>query len=219
MFREDSLSNVAARVNTWRFGRFDFMIPIILASRSLNRIEILRREGVVFEAIEAPIDDAAQAPNGIVQQNAMRIAQMKAQSVRETFAQRCQGKVILAADTICEMAGLAMGKPQTLDEARSMLELAFGGAHHVVTGVCILHGGHEWTFFDQALVTMDAVSHEQLEKYVASELWRGRAGGYDMSQRLRDGWRVHCEGDPDTVAGLPWRRVKEFLLRVEKEFQ
>ena len=195
------------------------MISIVLASRSPNRIAILRREAVAFEAISAPMDDAAQAPSGIVEQNAMDIARLKARSVVHAFAQRCEGKIIFAADTMCEMAGSAMGKPQSVHEARSMLELAFTGAHTVVTGVCLLHRGKEWTFFDQALVTIDAVSPEQLEKYLASELWRGRAGGYDISQRLRDGWRVHCEGDPDTVAGLPWLRVKELIVRVEKEFQ
>jgi predicted house-cleaning NTP pyrophosphatase (Maf/HAM1 superfamily) len=146
------------------------MISIVLASRSPNRIAILRREAVAFEAISAPMDDAAQAPSGIVEQNAMDIARLKARSVVHAFAQRCEGKIILAADTMCEMAGRAMGKPQSVHEARSMLELAFTGAHTVVTGVCLLHRGKEWTFFDQALVTIDAVS---------PDIWRVNCGAVE----------------------------------------
>ncbi len=195
-----------------------FMISLVLASRSTNRMRILRREGVTFEAIEAPFDDAAEAPLGVVEHNAMRIAQLKARSVMETFAPRCQGKVILAADTMCEMDGRAMGKPRSREEAAAMLRAAFRGAHRVVTGVCVVLAEREWTFFDEALVTIEAVSEEKLQTYIASDVWQGRAGGYDFADRIDHGWRVHCHGDPDTVAGLPWRRVKEFLAQAEKQF-
>ncbi len=196
-----------------------FMISLVLASRSANRMRILHREGIEFESIEAPFDDAAQPPKGEIAPNAMRLAELKAQSVLATFASRCEGKVILAADTICEMGGHAVGKPQHRDEAEAMLRLAFDGAHRVVTGVCIARAGRTWTFFEQAIVTIEAVDPWKFEKYIASDMWQGRAGGYDLGDRIADGWRIHCQGDPDTVAGLPWRRVKEFLLRVEKELQ
>jgi predicted house-cleaning NTP pyrophosphatase (Maf/HAM1 superfamily) len=84
-------------------------------------MRILRREGVEFEAIEALVDDAAEAPEGVVEQNAMRIAQLKAHSVVETFAPRCKGKFILAADTICEMDGHAVGKPRAAKRAYGAL--------------------------------------------------------------------------------------------------
>ena len=195
------------------------MRSLVLASRSANRMRILRREGVEFEAIEALVDDAAEAPEGVVEQNAMRIAQLKAHSVVETFAPRCKGKFILAADTICEMDGHAVGKPRSRFEAASMMELAFRGAHRVVTGVCIVWEHRQWTFFDQAFVTIEAVGQEILHNYIESDLWLGRAGGYDIGERMADGWRLHCDGDLDTVAGLPWRRVKEFILQIEKECQ
>ena len=195
------------------------MRSLVLASRSANRMRILRREGVDFEAIEAPFDDAAEAPQGVLEQNAMRIAQCKARSVMDTFAPRCHGKLILAADTICEMNGHAVGKPRNRHEAASMLQMAFRGAHQVVTGVCILCDQRQWMFFDQAQVTMEAVEIEKLNKYIESDLWQGRAGGYDMNERLADGWRLQCQGDADTVAGLPWRKVKEYILQIENECQ
>lgn len=195
------------------------MNSLVLASRSANRMRILRREGIVFEAIEAVFDDSAEAPAGVVEQNAIRIAQLKAQSVVDTFTARCQGKVILAADTMCEMHGRAMGKPRSREEAAAMLRLAFRGAHRVVTGVCITHADRAWTFFDEAFVKIEEVSEAELQKYIESDAWQGRAGGYDFADRIAHGWRVHCDGDPDTVAGLPWRRVKDFLARAEKEFQ
>ncbi|MCE9619423.1 MAG: Maf family protein [Planctomycetes bacterium] len=194
------------------------MMPIVLASRSPRRIEILKREGVDFTAIEAPLDDAAEAPPGDVAENAMRIARLKAESVRRANPGRCGGKWILAADTICEMGGRAVGKPRSRNEALSMLELAFGAPHRVVTGVCLLHDPGEKTFFDEASVTIGRAPENEVRKYVESDAWQGRAGGYDFAERRAAGWRMHCEGDPDTVAGLPWRRVKEFLDALEREW-
>jgi septum formation protein len=193
------------------------VIPLILASRSPRRIELLRRGAVAFEAIEAPIDDAAEAPPGVVHENAIRIARLKARAVREAFPARCEGRAVLAADTICEMGGHAVGKPRDVAEARAMLASAMGREHRVVTGVCILRGEREWSFFDEAFVTIEPVSEAKLDEYLAGGQWKNRAGGYDYEQRLAEGWRLRCRGDPDTVAGLPWTRARMILEAAAKE--
>jgi len=85
------------------------------------------------------------------------------------------------------------------------------GAHAVVTGVAIMRHGALQTFVDEATVRLERVSAADMQHYISSGLWEGKAGAYDIEERRRAGWTVHCEGDPDTVGGLPWKRLRQAL--------
>ena len=184
---------------------------IVLASRSPRRIEILRREGVRFESIEAAIDDAATPPPGDPRQVAFRLAAAKARAVAAAHADRCHDAFVVAADTICHHRGESVGKASDPEEARAILMRMMDGPHVVVTGVALMRGGELRTFFDEATVRLEHVPASDLQGYLASGLWQGKAGAYDIEERRRAGWRVHCDGDPDTVGGLPWSRLREAL--------
>lgn len=186
-------------------------LRIVLASRSPRRMEILRREGVPFESIEAAVDDAATPPQGDPHEVARVLAVAKAQAVATTHADRCHGAFVVAADTICHHQGESVGKASDPEEARAILGRMMDGAHAVVTGVAVLCDGTLHTFVDEATVRLERVSPADTQRYIASGLWQGKAGAYDIDERRRAGWTVHCEGDPDTVGGLPWKRLLRLL--------
>lgn len=184
---------------------------IVLASRSSRRMEILRREGVVFESIEAPVDDPSRPPEGDPAEVSAALARAKAHSVCQAHASRIGDAFVIGADTICAMDGRSIGKPESLDEARGMLRAMAGRDHEVVTSVVVRRGTAERVMTDLATVELPPLDDLQLEDYLASGGWRGKAGAYDIEERRRAGWRIGCRGDPDTVGGLPWRLVRTVL--------
>lgn len=184
---------------------------VVLASRSPRRMEILRREGVAFESIEAMVDDAATPPPGDPGTVAVALALAKARAVAAAEPQRCRDAFVVGADTICHHRGASVGKATSLEEARHILECMMDGPHMVVTGVAVLHSGRVQQFVDEAVVRLHAVAAEEVERYLASNAWQGKAGAYDIEERRRSGWRIECDGDPDTVGGLPWKRLRQLL--------
>ena len=180
---------------------------IVLASRSPTRIAILRREGVQFESIEACVDDAAAPPRGDPVEVATSLALSKARAVQAAHAARCEGAFVLAADTICRHGDDSIGKPESPEEAQRILRRMMDGPHRVITGVALLRDGRADTFADEARVQLRHPGEQALQHYIASGLWQGKAGAYDIAERRAAGWEVSCDGDADTVGGLPWKLV------------
>jgi septum formation protein len=181
---------------------------IVLASRSPRRIEILRREGVPFESIEAAVDDAATPPAGDPAVVAMSLALAKARQVAAAHPGSCAGAFVVGADTICRHGHASIGKACSPEEARSILRAMMDGEHRVVTGVALIRDGRERAFVDEALVRLEDPGAREIDAYIGGGAWRGKAGAYDIAERRRAGWTVHCRGDEDTVGGLPWKRVR-----------
>jgi septum formation protein len=177
-------------------------------------MEILRREGVAFESIESPADDPAHPPEGDPVAVSGDLARAKVRSVRQVHGDRLAQAFVIGADTICTLDGRSIGKPETQDQARDMLQAMAGRAHDVVTSVVVSHQGQERTASDIARVTLPSVEAMALPIYLASGAWRGKAGAYDIEERRRGGWSIGCQGDPDTVSGLPWRLVKRLIEEV-----
>ncbi len=187
-------------------------IAAILASGSPRRASILRDAGVVAQVILPALDDA-DAPTDMRDPCAhvMSLAWFKARLVLGQIAQ-VQTQLprwLIAADTMCVQDGRIIGKAASGDEARSMVRCFQGRTHEVVTGVCIVDrsSGARRLFFDSASVHLGELAPAQLDAYVASEDWRGKAGAYNYRDRLDAGWPLRCDGDPETVMGLPSRLV------------
>jgi len=119
--------------------------------------------------------------------------------------------LVLGADTACVQHGRLIGTPRSAVEARTMLESFRSAAHEVVTGVALVgqETGHAGVpkvrslFASSAKVTWGDVSDGEIEKYVESGGWQGKAGAYNLRDRLDAGWPIQCEGDPNGVMGLP----------------
>lgn len=194
-------------------------LPLILASQSPRRAELLAEAGFVFEQRSPPFADPDQPPRHLrgdeAAAYAASLAEQKAQSLAEVLLAEAElpgPVVILAADTICvDDAGALVGKPRDRADARQMVAGFFEAAHRVLTGVALLRvseSGHEpQSFADTATVRFGTISSAQLDAYIATEDWQGKAGGYNLFDRQAAGWPIEVAGDPTTVVGLPMRRL------------
>jgi septum formation protein len=125
--------------------------------------------------------------------------------------------LVLGCDTVAECEGQILGKPQTADAARRMLELLSGREHRVLTGVCVWNApaGEPITRVATTTLRMDRLSPEQLTQYVASGQWEGKAGGFGYQDRL--GWVHIVAGSPSNVVGLPLELLAEMLKKTHSE--
>lgn len=184
--------------------------PLILASSSPRRAQLLREAGYPFEQVTPPFDDSAcalvLAPNELAAEFALR----KAASV----AQIRPAGIVLGCDTLLSIDGRAIGKPADVADARFILGLLFTRAHHAITAVSLLDAadGRKRSFIDTTQVTITAPGSSELDAYLASGQWRGKAGGYNLAE-LKDRWHFDIQGDPTTVVGLPMVRLEEELRR------
>ncbi len=121
--------------------------------------------------------------------------------------------VLLAADTLCESEGRLLGKPTCDAEAKTMIRHLSGRVHRTVTGVALqdLSDDRRCIWTDSTIVKVGALTEEQIQHYIASGEWRGKSGGYNLVDRINAGWSIEIEGDPDTVMGLPMRRLRPLL--------
>ena len=190
---------------------------IILASGSPRRRELLQDAGYDFSVVP-PADDVECGvcsdfgPAGLVADLAYR----KAAAVREMLKTKTfnSGTVVLAADTIAECDGFALGKPRDELDARAMLTKLSDREHRVLTGVCLwaMDGGPPLIRVAVTKLRMDRLTDEQLDEYIASGQWEGKAGSFGYQDRL--GWVHIVEGSATNVVGLPMELLAEMLGEV-----
>lgn len=170
---------------------------------------MLEAAGYTFDVAPSTLDDTGLSPGRVSPDRwVMALALLKARWV----AQRLVGldeAVVLGADTVCVVDGEVVGQPADAESARGMLRRFLGRSHGVLTGVAVLSsGGVRELLVDRAEVSWGDVPASDLDTYIASEAWRGKAGGYNLSEVAGLGWPVTCNGDPSTVMGLPMRLLR-----------
>ena len=199
-------------------------LPLILASQSPRRKELLTEAGYTF-TVCAPDDSVEKgvcsncSPSQLVVDSAVAKAAAIAtqtielsQSVELASAERGQQPIIiLAADTVGVCKAEVLGKPVDADHARKMLQLMSGTAHEVMTGVCLWHlpSNHFLTFLEKTTVEMDVLSGEMIAEYLDTDLWIGKAGAFGFQDGLD--WVRIVEGLASTVVGLPVERLPEWI--------
>ena len=120
--------------------------------------------------------------------------------------------VVLGADTMCIRGDSLLGQPRDGAEAREMLESFMDGFHRVVTGLAIVApDGRRQLIADTAEVIWGRVSVDEIDRYIESDNWHGKAGAYNLAERVAQGWPIRVQGDPTTVMGLPMRRLPALL--------
>jgi len=172
--------------------------PLILASRSPRRIELLRRIGLPFEVCPSDVDERA-ARGRRPDQKAVAAAQMKAQDIARDRPDR----IVLGADTIVCLGDRILGKPGDAGEARAMLRALRGRWHTVVTGLCLVAPGRPpWTAAEHTRVRMADFSDADRDDYIATGEPFDKAGGYAIQG---DAARLvaSVDGDYYNVVGLP----------------
>jgi septum formation protein len=192
---------------------------LLLASRSPRRAEILHLAGLAHEAISPGLDDAQLAPRGASPRAwAASMAFLKAQAGLAQWRIGGAGarRLVIGADTICVHEGRILGQPIDAEDARRMLTSFDDTEHEVVTGVAVIDsstGGRD-IFIDRARVWWDGVGPARIEEYVASGLWAGKAGAYNLAERVEAGWPIRYEGSANTIMGLPIEQLRGRLERM-----
>lgn len=182
--------------------------PVLLASASPRRRELLERVGLALEVVPADVDESP-LPGESAEDYVVRVAADKAHAVHSSRRDR----VVLAADTAVVLDGVPLGKPVDDEHALDLLARLAGRDHQVLTAVVVLDaGGIEQVTLARAGVTMAPSTDAERRWYVASGEPADKAGAYAV-QGLGASLVEHVEGDPTTVIGLPLRATLE-LLRV-----
>ena len=194
---------------------------LYLASKSPRRQELLRQLGVEFEELllrEAPgrPPDIREAPHKDepAQDYVKRIARLKASLGWHRMARRgLPPKPVLGADTEVVLDGIVLGKPADAAAAVAMLAAMSGRTHEVITAVSI-----RWqTQLAQALstsrVSFRAITHDEIERYVATGEPFDKAGGYAIQGRAA-AFVQHLDGSYSAVVGLPLFETAELLARI-----
>lgn len=183
---------------------------LVLASRSPRRRLLLTDAGIDHDVVDTGIDDADLEPGDVSPAEwAASLAYLKARAGAALGGGA--DRPVLGADTVCVKDGGMIGQPVDAADARRILQLFEDGEHDVITGVALVSRTRRELRADRARVHVGRIGQERLEEYVAGGGWRGKAGAYNLSERLEAGWPIRYEGDPTTVMGLPMRLLETLL--------
>lgn len=182
---------------------------LILASASPRRRELLREAGYDFEVHPAEIDEEDYPPQTLPADLAQRLAMLKAEAMVRLFP----AEVILAADTVVAFGDTPLGKPESEKEATEMLQLLSGTTHIVVTGVTVLRPATRFRISTRVMsaVRMRSWTAKEIERYVASGDWQGKAGGYGIQDDRSDPFVTRLAGSHSNIVGLPMEATAELL--------
>lgn len=171
---------------------------LVLASASPRRMDLLRQAGVEPDAV-APADiDESPLKDETPRLLATRLARQKA----EKAAQTAPDALVLAADTVVAVGRRVLPKAETEGEARACLALLSGRNHKVLTGVAVWSEGSVSARLVETRVQFKRLSLAEIDAYVASDEWRGKAGGYAVQGRA-GAFVIDLHGSYSSVVGLP----------------
>ena len=180
---------------------------LILASASPRRQSLLRDAGYEFDVDAAEVDESAHPPGLLPAQVAMYLAEAKAKAV----AMRHVEDVVLAADTVVTFGDQILGKPSDSAHARAMLELLSGTTHLVITGLCVMNLMSQFQRTTRVIsaVRMRPLSRAEMDHYISSGDWEGKAGGYGIQDP--DPFVTRQAGSRTNIIGLPMSTVRQML--------
>ena len=187
---------------------------IILASKSKVRKEILDKNKIPNEVKPSNVDEdpvkksliKKKAKPEIISKN---LAELKANKV--SLAQ--ENQMVLGADSVIDLEGELISKPENRKEALVILKKLNGKKHHLISSVCISRNGSMiWNYTDKAALTMKHFSEEDLKIYL-SKLSDESLYSYNVYQIEGEGRNLflNIDGDEDTIMGLPVKKIREYL--------
>jgi len=187
---------------------------VILASKSKVRKKILEQHGVKCEVQPSYIDEDA-VKKSLDKQNATpeivskNLAELKSNKVSQKFPE----SFVIGADSVIDLRGKVISKPEDRKEALGILKKLNGKTHYLISSVCISkNGGMVWNYTDKAALTMKEMSIKELELYL-SKISDDDLYSYNVYQIEGLGRNLFSkiEGNENTIMGLPVEKIKEYL--------
>ena len=187
---------------------------IILASKSKVRKEILDKNNIQSEVMPSNVDEdivkksllKEKASPEIISKN---LAELKANKV----SMKKNDEIILGADSVIDLDGELISKPETREEAMKILQKLNGKSHNLISSVCLSKNGSMiWNYTDKATLTMKNFSDGELKNYL-SKISNEDLFAYNVYQIEGEGRDLFesIEGDEDTIMGLPVKKIKEYI--------
>ena len=187
---------------------------IILASKSRVRKDILDKNNIECIVEPSNVDESLvkesllkeQASPEIISKN---LAELKANKV----SMKKTDEIVLGADSVIDLEGELISKPESREEAIKILKKMNGKSHFLISSVCISKNGSMiWNYTDKAKLTMKNFTDEELKNYL-SKISDEALYAYNVYQIEGEGRNlfVNIEGDEDTIMGLPIKKIKEYL--------
>ena len=187
---------------------------IILASKSGVRKKILEENNIQFRVEPSNVDEDSvkesllkeKATPTIISKN---LAQLKANKISQKFTE----EIVLGADSVIDLEGEIISKPNDRSEALEILKKMNGKTHQLISSVCISRGGSMiWNYTDKASLTMKNMTFLELENYL-KKISDKDLYAYNVYQIEGEGRNLFSkiEGDEDTIMGLPVKKIKEYL--------
>ncbi|MDB3876516.1 Maf family protein [Candidatus Pelagibacter ubique] len=187
---------------------------IILASKSGVRKKILEENNIQFRVEPSNVDEDSvkesllkeKATPTIISKN---LAELKANKISQKFTE----EMVLGADSVIDLEGEIISKPNNREEALEILKRMNGKTHQLISSVCISRGGSmTWNYTDKASLTMKNMTFLELENYL-KKISDEALYAYNVYQIEGEGRNLFLkiEGDEDTIMGLPVKKIKEYL--------
>ncbi len=191
------------------------MKTIVLASKSKDRSNILKRTGIPFETL---ITDVNEDNYKKVAKNAIELAKMLANAkvlrAKETLESKGKQALIIAADTLVEFNGLIIGKANSEDEAFQILKKLAGKTHNLITGVSVAESFNPKVMidYDSTSVKFLDLNDQEIREYIKTEEWKGRAGAYSINDKASS-FVEWIQGSSSNVMGLPMSKIYSICKR------
>ena len=190
---------------------------IILASKSKVRKKILDENNIVNQVQSSNVDEDVvkesllkeKASPTMISKN---LAELKANKV----SMKKTDEIVLGADSVIDLAGELISKPENREEAMEILRKLNGKSHFLISSVCISKNGSMiWNYTDKAKLTMKNFSNDELKNYL-SKIPDATLYAYNVYQIEGEGRSLFAsiEGDKDTIMGLPIKKIKEYISRL-----
>ena len=191
---------------------------IILASKSGVRKKILEENNIRCKVEPSNVDEDSvkesllkeKATPTIISKN---LAELKANKISQKFIE----EMVLGADSVIDLEGEIISKPNDRAEALEILKRMNGKTHQLISSVCISRGGSMiWNYTDKASLTMKNMTILELESYL-KKISDEDLYAYNVYQIEGEGRNLFSkiEGDEDTIMGLPVKKIKEYLNIIE----
>lgn len=195
---------------------------MVLASASARRRSMFEQVGLDHAVVPASVDDGDLGYAEHVHPAAWvaALAYYKASSSLRRLLQDAsfappEQTLVIGADTVCVHNGTVLGQPGDHDEARAMIRSMSDAEHEVLTGIAIVDplSGRREIFIDRSVVRVGEIPETEISSYLESGHWRGKAGGYNITERLAAGWPIEFVGDETSIVGIPMTRTLERARR------
>ena len=192
------------------------MPDIILASKSKVRKDILERNNVSCHVEpsnvdEDPVKDSLIKEGASPEIISKNLAELKANKV----SQKIKGDLVLGADSVIDLDGELISKPDNRNEAFNILKKLNGKQHNLISSVCISKNGSMiWNYTDKAILKMKKLTDKELSNYL-SKITDEALFSYNVYQIEGEGKNLFSDirGDEDTIMGLPIKKIKDYLKK------